>query len=168
MVRIAHLIFIIFLAWLPLKSWSYVYDAHLPVSNHVNIESESQNCYYDGAANLRYHCINPSIENLQKKTQDGSFFVFIGVQDAAKETTKKLSKVKKEIREETIGDGKFTKKTKVFPGKGRGQSRSEMEFVKNSDGKLIRSRKFSFDRGNKFQHKKSARGGPEGRKANEN
>ena len=75
----------------------------------------------------------------------------------------KLSQVKKEVREESIGGGKFTKKTKVIPGKGPGQSRSEMEFVKNSEGKLIRSRKFSFDRGNKFQHKKPARGGPEGR-----
>jgi len=89
------------------------------------------------------------------------------VKHGIKKAVTKLSKVNKEVREETIGNGKFTKKTKVFPGKGPGQSRSEMEFVKNSEGKLIRSRKFSFDRGNKFQHKKSARGGPEGRKADE-
>jgi len=102
------------------------------------------------------------------KTIGKKIFKEVVEKGVTKETTKKLSKVKKEVREETIGGGKFTKKTKVFPGKGPGQSRSEMEFVKNSDGKLIRSRKFSFDRGNKFQHKKPARGGPEGRPANEN
>ncbi len=52
-----------------------------------------------------------------------------------------------------------------MPGKGPGQSRSEMEFVKHAEGKLVRSRKFSYDRGNKLLHKKPARGGPEGRPA---
>lgn len=88
--------------------------------------------------------------------------------EVAKGTTKKLSKVKKEVRNETIGEGKFTKKTKIIPGKGPGQSRSEMEFVKNADGKLIRARKFSYDRANKIQHKKRVRGGPDGRGANDN
>lgn len=67
-----------------------------------------------------------------------------------------------------MGEGKFTKKTKIIPGKGPGQSRSEMEFVKNADGKVIRARKFSYDRANKLQHKKRVRGGPDGRGANDN
>lgn len=79
----------------------------------------------------------------------------------------KLSKVSKNKTVSNVGK-KFTKVTKTFPGKGPGQSRSEMEFVKNSTGKVIRSRKFSFDRSNKYQHMKNARGGPEGRKPNEN
>ena len=84
MARIAQLFFIILLAWLPLKSWSYDYDAYLPVSSQANVEFESQNWHYDSAANLCYRCIHSPAENLQKKTLDGSFFVFIGVQDATK------------------------------------------------------------------------------------
>ena len=82
----------------------------------------------------------------------------------------KLSKVAKVKKPPTvnIGDGKkFTKKTKVFPGNGPGQSRAEIEIVKNSEGKVIRTRKFSYDRANKFQHKKRTRGGPDGRKQDE-
>ena len=83
----------------------------------------------------------------------------------ASDPVAKRSKVEKSTKVEKVGD-KFTKKTKTVPGKGPGQSRSEMEFVKNKKGKVVRSRKFSFDRANKFQHKKPARGGPEGRPAN--
>lgn len=79
---------------------------------------------------------------------------------------KKLSKVTKSTKTEKIGD-KFTKTTKVIPGNGPGQSRAEMEFVKNAEGKLIRARKFSYDRANKLQHKKRVRGGPDGRGAND-
>lgn len=79
----------------------------------------------------------------------------------------KESKVEPSEKIEDIG-GIFTKKTKTTPGNKPGQSRSEMEFVKNKDGNLIRSRKFSYDRGNKLQHKKPARGGPEGRPQHEN
>lgn len=74
---------------------------------------------------------------------------------------KKLSKIKKSVTKIKIG--KFTKKTKTIPGRDPGQSRSEMEFVTNADGKLIRARKFSYDRGNKFQGKKRIVGGPDGR-----
>lgn len=81
---------------------------------------------------------------------------------AAVNPVKRLSKVKKEVKVEKVGE-KFEKKTKIIPGRGPGQSRSEMEFVKNADGKLIRARKFSYDRGNKLQHKKPVRGGPDGR-----
>ncbi len=75
---------------------------------------------------------------------------------------KKLSKVSKETKTETVG-GKFTKKTKVVPGKGPGQSRAEIVTVKNQKGETIRTHKDSFDRAGKFQHRKPLRGGPEGR-----
>lgn len=80
----------------------------------------------------------------------------------AKQVSK--SKVQKSVKTEEVGGGKFIKKTKISPGKGPGQSRAEMEMTKNADGKLIRTRKFSYDRANKFQGKKPLRGGPEGRK----
>jgi RHS repeat-associated protein len=80
-------------------------------------------------------------------------------------TTEKLSKVQKSKTTEPIGNGKYTKTTKVQPGKGPGQSRSEMKIYKNQDGKVIKTQKDSYDRGNKFQNKKPLRGGPEGRPA---
>ena len=76
MARIAQLFFITLLVWLPLKSWSYGYDAYLPVSGQVNVEFESQNWHYDGAANVCYRCIHSPAENLQEKALDGSFFAF--------------------------------------------------------------------------------------------
>jgi len=78
------------------------------------------------------------------------------------EVAKKLSKVKKSKKTEQIGD-KFTKTTEVRPGKGPGQSRAEYTRYKNQDGKVIRTYKDSYDRGNKYQGRKSLRGGPEGR-----
>jgi RHS repeat-associated protein len=74
----------------------------------------------------------------------------------------KLSKVEKSKTTESIG-GKYTKTTEVRPGKGPGQSRAEITRVKNSEGKTIRTYKDSYDRANKFQHRKPLRGGPEGR-----
>ena len=62
----------------------------------------------------------------------------------------------------SIGD-KFTKTTKIVPGKGGGQSRAEYVVTKNKEGKTIRTYKDSYDRANKFQHRKPLRGGPEGR-----
>ena len=47
-----------------------------PALNQVNIEYESDNRLYDGTTNLCYRCINYSVENLQEKAQDGSFFAF--------------------------------------------------------------------------------------------
>ncbi|MBN1281835.1 MAG: hypothetical protein JW985_02595 [Alphaproteobacteria bacterium] len=65
-----------------------------------------------------------------------------------------MSKVKKEIKKETIGEGKFEKTTEIRPGKGPGQSRAEYTRIKNSEGKTIKSYKDSYDRANKFQHRK--------------
>lgn len=70
------------------------------------------------------------------------------------ETTKKLSKVERTKTTETIG-GKYTKTTEVKPGKGPGQSRAEYVKYKNQDGKTIKMYKDSYDRANKFQHRKS-------------
>lgn len=78
------------------------------------------------------------------------------VKQTVKQTEKqvtKLSKVPKSVTKKTVG-GKFTKETKVTPGKGPGQSRSEMVKVKNSNRKTIKVYKDSFDRANKFQHRK--------------
>jgi len=74
----------------------------------------------------------------------------------------KLSKIEKSTSVRTIG-GKFTEKTKVSPGRGPGQTRSEMKVVKNSEGKTVRTYKDSYDRAGKFQHRKPLGGGPEGR-----
>jgi len=72
------------------------------------------------------------------------------------------SKVEKSKKVEKIGD-KFTKTTEVRPGKGPGQSRAEYVRYKNRQGKVIKTYKDSYDRGNKFQGRKPLRGGPEGR-----
>ena len=73
------------------------------------------------------------------------------------------SKVQKESKPLTpIGD-KYTKKVDIKPGKGPGQSRSEYVRFKNKNGKVIRTYKDSYDRANKFKHRKPLRGGPEGR-----
>lgn len=90
--------------------------------------------------------------------------------DAAKPAVKpveKLSKVEKSKTVEQIGDGKYTKTTEVRPGIGPGQSRSEYVRIKDAEGKTIKTYKDSYDRANKFQHRKPLRGGPEGRKPNE-
>jgi hypothetical protein len=74
------------------------------------------------------------------------------------------SKVEKSTKVEQVGN--FTKKTKIEPSKiSPGQSRSEYVTYKNRDGKVIRTYKDSYDRGNKFQGRKPLRGGPEGRPA---
>ena len=67
--------------------------------------------------------------------------------------SEKLSKVEKSKKVEKIGD-KFTKTTEVKPGKGPGQSRAEYIRYKNSQGKTIKNVKDSYDRANKFQHRK--------------
>jgi RHS repeat-associated protein len=79
----------------------------------------------------------------------------------------KQSKAERSIKTEGIGNGKYTKTTEVRPGKGPGQSRAEYVRFKNQFGKVIKTQKFTYDRANKFQHKKPLRGGPEGRKQNE-
>jgi len=79
-------------------------------------------------------------------------------------SSKKLSKVKKTKVVESFGD--YTKTTKVIPGKGPGQSRSVMTYFKNATGRVVRSFKDSYDRANKFIHRKPLRGGPEGRPPN--
>lgn len=75
---------------------------------------------------------------------------------------KKMSKVPKSKKTEKVGD--FSKKTKVVPGRGPEQSRAEIVTVRNKDGKTIRTHKDLYDRSGKFQHRKPLRGGPEGRK----
>lgn len=85
-----------------------------------------------------------------------------GAKSAAKNTGK-LSKVQKSKTVEQVGNGKFTKTTEVRPGKGPGQSRAEYVRYKNTEGKTIRTYKDTYDRAGNFQHRKSLRGGPEGR-----
>ncbi len=79
----------------------------------------------------------------------------------------KLSKVRKAKIVEQIGGGKYTKITEVRPGKGPGMSRSEYVRYKNQQGETIRTYKDTYDRADKFQHRKVLRGGPEGRPQNE-
>lgn len=75
----------------------------------------------------------------------------------------KQSKVEKSTTTETVGGGKYTKKTEVRPSnKQSGQSRAEYVRYKNKDGKTIRSYKDSYDKSNKFQHRKPTTGNPEG------
>jgi RHS repeat-associated protein len=76
----------------------------------------------------------------------------------------KLSKVEKSATTEQVG--RFTKTTEVRPGKGPGQSRAEYVRYKNEKGETVRSYKDTYDRANKFQHRKPLRGGPEGRPQN--
>lgn len=78
-------------------------------------------------------------------------------------TGAKRSKVPKSIREYSIGEGRFRKIVEVRPGKGPGMSRAEYVRIKNRQGKTIRTYKWSFDRANRFQHRKPTTGGPEGR-----
>lgn len=76
-------------------------------------------------------------------------------------------KVQKSKITQDIGGGKFTKTTEVRPSKkSPGQFRAEYVRIKNKDGKVIRTYKDSYDRGNKFQGRKPLRGGPEGRSQN--
>jgi hypothetical protein len=82
--------------------------------------------------------------------------------EKAAEGAQKLSKVEKSVKVEKVGN-KFTKTTEVRPGKGAGQSRAEYTRVKNANGKTIKTHKDSYDKANKFQHRKPLRGGPEGR-----
>jgi len=77
-----------------------------------------------------------------------------------------LSKIKKSKKDFFIGNGRFKKTVKVVPGRGPGQSRSEYVIIKNKQGKTIKTYKDSYDRANIFQHRKSLRGGPEGRQQN--
>jgi RHS repeat-associated protein len=58
--------------------------------------------------------------------------------------------------------GNFTKKTFTVFSKP-GQSRAEYTYWKNAQGKVIRSYKDSYDRANRFMHRKPLRGGSEGR-----
>ncbi len=78
------------------------------------------------------------------------------------------NKVEKSKTTTTVGkEGKYTKTTEVRPSKqAPGQSRAEYSRVKNKDGKVIKTYKDSYDRANKFQHRKPLTGGPEGRPAN--
>ena len=87
----------------------------------------------------------------QAVSQPAKQIVTKTVKQTASQTTK-LSKVKKSVTTKTVG--KFTKTTKVTPGRGPGQSRSEMVKVKNQNGKTIKVYKDSYDRANKFQHRK--------------
>lgn len=65
------------------------------------------------------------------------------------------SKTQKSVKTENVGKGKFTKTTTVRPSKiSPGQSRAEMIKYKNQNGKTIKVVKDSYDRGNKFQHRK--------------
>jgi hypothetical protein len=74
-----------------------------------------------------------------------------------------VSKVEKSKSVEKVGE-KFTKTTEVRPSKvSPGQSRAEYTRVKNADGKVIKTYKDSYDRSNKFMHRKPLTGGPEGR-----
>ncbi len=64
------------------------------------------------------------------------------------------SKVEKTRTETKVGD-KFTKTTEVRPSKqSPGQSRAEYVKYKNKDGKTIKMYKDSYDRANRFQHRK--------------
>ena len=75
----------------------------------------------------------------------------------------KQSKVEKSTKTESVGNVKYTKTTEVRPSKKQpGQSRTEYIRVKNTNGKTIRSYKDSYDRANKFQHRKPTTGNPEG------
>lgn len=70
------------------------------------------------------------------------------------EKTPTPSKVEKTKTETKVGD-KFTKTTEVRPSKqSPGQSRAEYVKYKNRDGKTIKMYKDSYDRANKFQHRK--------------
>ena len=81
--------------------------------------------------------------------------------------TEKLSKVEKSKTVEQIGDSRFTRTTEVRPGNGPGQTRAEYVRIKDEKGNVIKTYKDTFDRANKFQHRKPLRGGPEGRPQNE-
>ena len=59
--------------------------------------------------------------------------------------------------------GKFTKITWVVRGKGGGASRAVYTVIKDSKGRVIKTFKDSYDRANRFMHRKPLRGGPEGR-----
>ena len=74
----------------------------------------------------------------------------------------KLSKIEKSKTTTSIVD-KYTKRTEVRSGNGPGQSRTEINVIKNNEGKTIKTYKDSYERANKFQHRKPLRGGPEGR-----
>lgn len=84
-----------------------------------------------------------------------------GIAKSALKDVLKLSKVEKSVKIEKIGE--FVKKTEVRPGKGPGQTRAEYVSIKNSGGKTVRTYKDTYDRANKFQHRKPLTGGPEGR-----
>jgi len=57
-------------------SWGYAYDATPDYSFSQSSRVSLQKVEYDDTPNLCYRCINSSVENLQEKAQDGSFFAF--------------------------------------------------------------------------------------------
>lgn len=76
--------------------------------------------------------------------------------------TGKQSKVAPSKSTTTVGE-KYTKKTEIRPGSSPGQSRAEYVRYKSPSGRTVRTYKDSYDRSNKFQHRKDLTGGPEGR-----
>ncbi|MEP7147804.1 MAG: RHS repeat-associated core domain-containing protein [Acidobacteriota bacterium] len=112
---------------------------------------------------LRRTAVNQTRNQAAKQTvkQTAKQTVKQPIKQATQKTTK-LSKVSKSTSTKSVG-GKFTKKTKVEPGRDPGQSRAEIVTVKTRGGRLIRSYKDTFDRANRFKHRKPLRGGPEGR-----
>lgn len=135
-----------------------------PVFDLAGVETETQKNFNEAAG-----ATIEAIKSIPDATPEEAGAVTTQIGGAALYSliTKKpkLSKVKKVTRTEQIGN-KFTKKTKVNPGRGPGQSRAEITTVKNKAGKTIRTYKDTFDRANKFMHRKPLRGGPEGRPQN--
>jgi hypothetical protein len=72
-----------------------------------------------------------------------------GAKTTAGNIATKLSKVEKSTSTTKIGD-KFTKTTTTKPGKGPGQSRSEMKIYKSNQGKAVKTQKDSYDRATNF------------------
>jgi len=86
-----------------------------------------------------------------------------GDSSTSNEPSSKKSKVEPSDTSRSLGGGKFTEKRTTRPGNGPGQSRAEYVRTRNSEGKVIRTYKDSYDRANRFQSRKPLRGGPEGR-----
>ena len=88
--------------------------------------------------------------------------------DLKKDIHKHIGKLKSQVlrsNQETtnVVGGKYTKSTQVRKGKDGGQSRAEYTRFKNPDGKTIKTYKDSYDRANRWKHRKPLKGGPEGR-----
>ena len=75
-----------FLVFSSSSAYSYQYDVIDSLLLQINIELESENFRYDDTPNFHTCGGNCLDSYLQKETQDGSFFAFIGVQDATKDT----------------------------------------------------------------------------------